>query len=139
MMNNPSVKQDSWDHPMGINDRRITALQFKEKARSGDIVLFQTNNMSGKVIRKFTSGEYDHIAIAFNFPSGKCGILESLQNTGVAAFLWDDLMKSKAYLEYKRVVIRPLILPVEGKRNLLQKIERFVFEASKSKLHYGLG
>jgi len=139
LMNNPSMKPTPRSHPMGDDDRRITAAQFKDKARSGDIVLFQTDNLSGKVIRKFTSGEYDHVAIVFNFTTGKCGILESLQNTGVAAFLWDDLVKTKAYREYKRVVIRPLIIPPCNKRQLLQKIERFIFDASQSHLKYGLG
>jgi len=139
IMNDPSVKAAPRDHPIGDKESRISARHFKDKARSGDIILFRTDNVSGKVIRKFTSGEYDHIAIVFNFASGKCGILESLQNTGVAAFLWDDLVKTKAYREYKRVVIRPLIIPAGRKRILLQKIDRFIFNASQSHLQYGLG
>jgi len=139
MINDPIYEDKQRDHPMGPEEKKISAINFKNKIRSGDILLFKTDSISGKVIRKATSGEFDHIAIGFKFPSGKCGILESLQNTGVAAFLWEDLLKSKAYLEYKRVVMRPLILPPERKRKLLQKIERFVFEASQSKLNYGLG
>jgi len=127
------------DHPISEEESKLSALKFGEKVRSGDIILFTTDNLSGKIIRKFTSGEYDHIAIAFKFPSGKCGILESLQNTGVAAFLWDGLLKTKAYQEYKRIVIRPLILPLERKNRILKKIDRFVFDASQSKLNYGLG
>jgi len=87
IMNDPSIKASPRDHPIGEKEVRISATKFHDKARSGDIILFQTDNMSGKVIRKFTSGEYDHIAMVFNFSSGKCGIVESLQNTGVAAFL----------------------------------------------------
>jgi len=139
LMNDPSIKPTPRSHPMGADVSRISATQFKDKARSGDIVLFQTDNLSGKVIRKFTSGDYDHVAIVFNFATGKCGILESLQNTGVAAFLWDDLVKTKAWREYKRVVIRPLIIPPSSKRLLLQKIERFIFDASQCHLRYGLG
>merc|ERR1719239_608481 len=107
MMKDPIEEEKLRDHPIGKNELKISALKFNEKIRSGDILLFKTDSISGKVIRKFTSGEYDHIAIAFKFPSGKCGILESLQNTGVAVFQWDDLIKTKAYLEYKRVVLRP--------------------------------
>jgi len=139
LMNDPSIKPTPRSHPMGADVSRISATQFKDRVRSGDIVLFQTDNLSGKVIRKFTSGKYDHVAIVFNFATGKCGILESLQNTGVAAFLWDDLVKTKAYREYKRVVIRPLIIPPSIKRPLLQKIERFIFDASQCHLRYGLG
>merc|ERR1719233_2280575 len=139
MMNDPTLEILPRIHPIGEHERRISAFEFKDKARSGDIILFQTDSISGKVIRKFTSGKYDHIAIVFNFPSGKCGILESLQNTGVAAFLWDDLVKTKAYNEYKRVVIRHLIMPPKRKKHLLQKIERFVYDASQCQLRYGLG
>lgn len=139
LMSDSSIKPTPRSHPMGEDVSRISATQFKDKARSGDIVLFKTDNLSGKVIRKFTSGQYDHVAIVFNFASGKCGILESLQNTGVAAFLWDDLVRTKAYREYKRVVIRPLIIPPSSERQLRQKIERFIFDASQCHLRYGLG
>jgi len=139
LMNDPTVPTSLRDHAIQATERSIMASEFKDKVRSGDILLFKTDNLSGKVIRKFTSGDWDHIALCFNFANGKCGILESLQNTGVAAFLWDDLLESKAYVEYKKVAVRPLLLPRHLKKHVLQKIERFVYEASQSKLHYGLG
>jgi len=134
-----TVQPSPRDHPIGAEERRISATLFKDNARSGDIVLFKTDSLSGKVIRKVTSGNWDHIAIVFNFASGKCGILESLQNTGVAAYLWEDLIESKAYLEYKKVAIRPLIVPRDKKKHFIHKIEKFIYEASKSGLNYGLG
>jgi len=47
-------------------------------------------------------------------------------------------LKTKAFLEYKKVVIRPLILPHFRKQHFLQKIEQFIYEAAQCKLHYGL-
>jgi len=138
LMNDPTVPAACRDHPIEQNEKSIMASQFQDKVRSGDILLFKTDNLSGKVIRKFTAGDWDHIALCFNFANGKCGILESLQNTGVAAFLWDDLLKSKAHVEYKKVAVRPLLLPRHLKKHILKKIERFIYEASQSKLHYGL-
>jgi len=139
LINDPTVPIACWDHPMEETEKSIMASEFQDKVRSGDILLFKTDNLSGKVIRKFTAGDWDHIALCFNFANGKCGILESLQNTGVAAFLWDDLLKSKAHVEYKKVAVRPLLLPRHLKKHTLQKIEKFIYEASQSKLHYGLG
>jgi len=130
-------ENDPWDHPIREEELTLSALKFVEKVRSGDIILFTTDSFSGKLIRKFTSGEYDHIGIAFKFPDGRCGILESLQNTGVAAFLWDELLKTKGYKEYKRIVIRPLILPLERKKRILENINRFVIDAYQSKPKYG--
>ena len=42
---------------------KIIEKDFLEKADTGDILLFQSNNKSGPLIRKFTSSEYDHVAM----------------------------------------------------------------------------
>ena len=46
---------------------QITEEQFIKKAETFDILLFQTNTNSGRMIRTYTGGEFDHAALIIRF------------------------------------------------------------------------
>ena len=41
--------------------------QFLKEADTGDLLLYKTRNVGGGLIRKFTSSEFDHVAMVLKF------------------------------------------------------------------------
>jgi len=45
----------------------ISEEQFIKEADTGDVLLYKTRNAGGGIIRKFTSSEFDHVAMVLKF------------------------------------------------------------------------
>lgn len=64
-----------------------------KEADTGDILLYKTKNVGGGLIRKFTSSEFDHVAMVlkFDLDQNEIYILEATGNRGVALNKWEYL------------------------------------------------
>ena len=45
----------------------VTEREFLERAETGDILLFHTNNTGAKIQRVLTNSDYDHVAMVVKF------------------------------------------------------------------------
>ena len=79
---------------MGINKPwrfdNISEKQFMEKADTGDILLYKTNNNPGFLTRTLTGSQFDHIAMLLKFESdeNEVYLLEATGNRGVSLQKW---------------------------------------------------
>lgn len=106
-----------------INENNITEEQFVEMAETGDIVLFETNNLGAKLQRKFTNSKYDHVGLCIKFESDDLRIFDAQQGQGVQITDWSDFIRINdlyTLMAFRKLVydrkheIQPLIFEAIG-------------------------
>ena len=113
-----SLKKNFWKYSY------ISEKQFRNEASTGDILLFQSKNLTAKLQRGLTGSKYDHVAMILRYSSEKIGFLEATGATGVAIVLWDDFLSFQWHLLYSKLVLRKLNI-VRNQENI-SKFEDFI-------------
>lgn len=83
--------------------------QFFEQADTGDILLFKATSGAAGLIRTFTGGHFDHVAMILKFESDENEVyfVEAAGNCGVALNRWQNLRKHVgAGKFYERIIFR---------------------------------
>jgi len=109
--------------PKFWKDIRISEKQFRNKADTMDIILFQSKNFLGKLQRSFTGSKYDHVAIILRYGDSELSVLEA-ESKGVGLCNWKTFMKNKWYNLYKSICFRHL--EIDRNQDFLDKIEIFM-------------
>ncbi|KAL4471153.1 hypothetical protein ABPG72_019095 [Tetrahymena utriculariae] len=83
----------------------ITEHEFLEHIESGDILLFETNNIAAKFQRKITGSKYDHVALCVRMQE-EIRIFDSTSDDGVSLTEWKEYI----YINdlYEKVTVRKL-------------------------------
>jgi hypothetical protein len=101
---------------------------------TGDIILFKSKHPSGLIIRSWTGGDYDHIALAYRF-NNDVVLLEALgggfigggKSDGIKMFAWQNFLTEKWYEQYSAVAIRRLVSPNKASRRMMvRKLAQFL-------------
>lgn len=114
--------------------KSVQALNLMKIARTGDIILFKSKHPSGLIIRSWTGGDYDHIAMAYRF-NNDIVLLEALgggfigggKAEGIKIFAWQNFISEKWYEQYSMVALRRLLCPSRvSKRTAVKKLAQFL-------------
>jgi len=114
--------------------KSVKATELMKIARTGDIVLFRSKHPSGLIIRSWSGGDYDHIAMAYRF-NDDILLLEALggsfigggKSEGIKMFAWQNFLSERWYDQYSAVVIRRLVGPSKVvKRQIVKKFAKFL-------------
>lgn len=116
----------------------ISESKFKQKADTGNILLYKGNSFGSKVIRTATNGKFDHVAMLLKFESDfdEIYIIEATTNLGVHlnkwSFIRDHVGKKKFY---QQIMFRK----IEYNRSdrVVEQLEIFLKEAIGQS--YGIG
>jgi len=110
--------------PKFWKDIRISQKQFRQKADTLDILLFQSNNLRSKLQRSFTRSQYDHVAIILRYGDNEMSFLEAESPGGVGICNWNTFMRNRWYNLYKYIWFRHI--EIERNDDFFGKIERFI-------------
>jgi len=114
--------------------KSVKATDLMKIARTGDIILFRSKHPSGLIIRSWSGGDYDHIAMTYRFNNDVL-LLEALgggfigggKSEGIKMFAWRHFISEKWYDQYSAVVIRRLVGPnMLVKRLTVRKFAKFL-------------
>jgi len=114
--------------------KSVKATEMIKLARTGDIVLFKSKHPSGLIIRSWSGGDYDHIALAYRFNSDIVllealggGFIGGAKTEGIKIFAWQNFISEKWYDQYSAVAIRRLVGPSKvAKRHIVRKLAQFL-------------
>lgn len=114
--------------------KSIKATDMIRVARTGDIILFKSKHPSGLIIRSWSGGDYDHIALAYRFNSDVVllealggGFIGGAKTEGIKVFAWQNFLSEKWYDQYSAVAIRRLVGPSKAaKRHIVRKLAQFL-------------
>ncbi|KAL4428958.1 hypothetical protein ABPG74_011154 [Tetrahymena malaccensis] len=84
----------------------ITEHEFLEHIESGDILLFETNNIAAKFQRKITGSKYDHVALCVKMQD-EIRIFDSTSDDGVSLTEWKEYIFINDL--YEKVTVRKLM------------------------------
>ncbi|CRG93971.1 conserved Plasmodium protein, unknown function [Plasmodium gallinaceum] len=87
---------------------RISVEVFEAIADTGDIILFRSNVISGKLQRILTGGDYDHIGMILRNDKNDLFLLEAISNMGIILTPWTLFVKNKWNEAYSRISLRRL-------------------------------
>lgn len=98
-----------------------------EKADTGDLLLFNCNNVGAFLTRTVTVSQYDHVAMVLKFESSPNDIylVDATSTNGVALTKWSTIRKNLGKNKfYRKIVFRHL----EAKRDqsTCDKLESFL-------------
>jgi len=114
--------------------KSILARMLMKITRTGDIILFKSKHPSGLIIRSWSGGDYDHIAMAYRF-NNDVVLLEALgggfigggKTEGIKVFAWQNFLTEKWYEQYSAVVIRRLVGPNKlARQEVVLKLAKFL-------------
>ncbi|EAS05485.2 PH domain protein (macronuclear) [Tetrahymena thermophila SB210] len=83
----------------------MTENEFLEYIESGDILLFETNNIAAKFQRKITGSKYDHVALCVKMQD-EIRIFDSTSDDGVSLTEWKEYIFINDL--YEKVTVRKL-------------------------------
>jgi len=114
--------------------KSVKATEMIKLARTGDIVLFKSKHPSGLIIRSWSGGDYDHIALAYRFNSDIVllealggGFIGGAKTEGIKIFAWQNFISEKWYDQYSAIAIRRLVGPSKlAKRHIVRKLAQFL-------------
>jgi hypothetical protein len=89
-----------WRYPF-IHDA-----DFRERAESGDIILFRGKGGRCQLLRSLTAGKYDHVAMVLRLEDDSVAILEATGNNGVATIPWMRFVRWGWHQCYQRMAYR---------------------------------
>jgi len=95
---------------------------------TGDIVLFKSHGVSGKIIRGATGGRIDHLAIFVKLPNRTVGFIECVREYGVKLWSWSDFLEEKWYEQYDEVQLRRLHIPPKRRIAFCNQFLQFAME-----------
>jgi len=114
--------------------KSIIAKDLVRIARTGDLVLFKSKHPSGLIIRSWSGGDYDHIAMIYRF-SNDVVLLEALgggfigggKSEGIKIFAWKNFVVERWHDQYSSVILRRLVAPSKvTKRQVVIKFAKFL-------------
>jgi len=114
--------------------KSLQATKLGKTAKTGDIILFKSKHPSGVIIRSWTGGDYDHIALAYRF-NNDLVLLEALgggfigggNSDGIKIFAWQNFISEKWYEQYSTLALRRLVGPNKvSRRIVVKKLARFL-------------
>mmetsp|Transcript_19700 Transcript_19700/g.29417 ORF Transcript_19700/g.29417 Transcript_19700/m.29417 type:complete len:899 (-) Transcript_19700:57-2753(-) len=145
-MPNPSRKKKSlddttsrdsyWKNRVEIpqSNSALPSIHWKDyvkDASTGDILLFETKNFSGSVVRTATRSRYDHIAIILVLSTGSrrhVGVLEALGNHGVQLHNFSAFARGW-HKQYTTMAVRRLNFNPRYGAQSRAELSKFVREA----------
>lgn len=86
---------------------KVNQETFIKEADSGDILLFRGKTFASKMTRKFTSSDYDHVAMVLTFQDDDEIYLLEATSDGVHVVSWSDLNRFRDQI-YSKIVWRKL-------------------------------
>lgn len=126
-----SEKSLFWKFP------RISEVDFKSSACTGDILLFRGNDTVSKIQRVLTASQYDHVAFILKYSSGKIALLEATSAEGVSILTWEDFKFYRFETLYERLIYRKLDFSRD--HEALQALEKFIFKVNGKKYRISAG
>lgn len=105
---------------------RVSPDKFKDAVETGDILLFRSLGAAPKIIRTFSSGCWDHVALLVRLVDPEygptVGLLESTGGEGVGIVVWDDFLNYGWDALYPSMAIRKVhFTRSKAKLNELQR------------------
>ena len=109
-----------FSHPKHFNKKTyITPEYFEYIAKTGDLILFQTNHILTKAQRCYTCDKYDHIALIFkNY--GLLSLFDASKKNKCQYHYWGTFMATLNHISFFKVVYRRLNIE---EKNMKKKIE----------------
>jgi hypothetical protein len=131
-----------YSHPKNYNLKTyITPEYFQYIAKTGDLILFQTNHILTKLQRCYTCDKYDHIAIVIsNF--GFISLFDASKKNKCQHHYWGSFISSLNHLAFFKVVYRRLNIEEKNykkKDEIQDRIEKeteLFLEQVKDKKYY---
>ena len=129
-------------HPKNYNLKTyITPEYFQYIAKTGDLILFQTNHILTKAQRCYTCDKYDHIALVFS-NYGFISLFDASKQSKCQHHYWGAFIASSNHLSFYKVVYRRLNIEEKNykkKTEIQDRIEReteIFLEQVKDKKYY---
>ena len=97
---------------------------FKENAKTGDLLIFRGFEFAARCQRCFTGAHYDHVALLVRINDYLC-VYESTSKDGVKMRRWVEFTYSHWNLLYDKMVYRRLIIN-EDDENIRTQIENMI-------------
>lgn len=131
---------------MGVSLRKdfykyyyIRENDFKNIAKTGDILIFRGFECAAKCQRFFTQAHYDHVALLIRHNDYLC-VYESTSKDGVKLRRWAEFTHSHWNLLYDKMVFRRLIIKENNDNeynkiinNIIKKTDEFVKETESKR------
>ncbi|KRX03224.1 hypothetical protein PPERSA_09236 [Pseudocohnilembus persalinus] len=89
------------------NEDILTEIEFKRFCETGDVLLFETDNIGAVLQRKVTRSKYDHVGIVVRFSENDVRVFDANCDTGVTLMQWEQFIDENDL--YTKVAIRRLI------------------------------
>ena len=108
----------------------IKELEFREKANTGDILIFKGFKMSSKCQRFFTRADYDHVALLIR-KKGILYVYESTVDEGCNLRPWKVFVENIWNLLYDKMAYRELMIDpdnISNKTIIREKIQKLCEE-----------
>jgi hypothetical protein len=96
---------------------------FKEKAKTGDILIFKGFEFPARCQRFFTGAEYDHVALLIRI-DGSLRVFESTSRDGVKLRYWYEFVHHHWNLLYDKMVYRRLLFEDDNKESIQESIQQ---------------
>jgi hypothetical protein len=97
---------------------------FKERAKTGDILIFRGFEFPARCQRLFTQAEYDHVALLIRI-DGSLRVFESTSRDGVKLRYWYEFVHHHWNLLYDKMVYRRLLIDGgDGKEEIQEAIQK---------------
>ena len=123
------------------NKTYITPDYFEYIAKTGDLILFQTNHILASGQRLYTCDNYDHIAFVNN-TDGLLSLYDASKKSKCRHHYWGAFMASMNYVQFKKIVYRRLNIEEKNwkkkweiQRRIEKGTEDFI-EETKDKKYY---
>jgi len=114
--------------------KSFQATKLGKTVKTGDILLFKSKHPTGIIIRSWTGGDYDHIALVYRFNNDLL-MLEALGGSfigsgnteGIKLYSWQDFIAEKWYKQYSAIAVRRLVGPNKvSMRIVIKKLAQFL-------------
>lgn len=89
------------------NEDMMTEQDFKKVVETGDVILFETDNVGAILQRKITGSRFDHVGVVVKFSKYDIRIFDANCDTGVSLLNWDQFIyENDLYMKvaYRRLV-----------------------------------
>lgn len=103
---------------------QLTEEDFIKRVDSGDILQFQSKNITAKLQRGFTGATYDHVALLLRYNNNELVLLESTGVLGVSLCRWSLFMKNNWHLLYQKLIWRKQHF--KRRQKFVENLETFI-------------
>lgn len=117
-LNSIAPKKNFW------KNARISEAKFLAESKTGDLLLFKSQNLTAILQRSVTRSEYDHVGMILRDRHGNIILFEATGNEGVGLCRWTTFKHNNWHTLYKKVIYRKLCC--ERTKDFIEKAEKFV-------------